>query len=134
MAFYIFLFLTVVWFALMTWLSHQEGELSGEASRELAQRLRFSPFDLETTNCYLRRTAHVVVFAILAALALATVLAGRQSFWWLFGVVLWSWADEATKPLIPGRHFSWFDVGLNLLGALLGWAMVAVLLFCLGLL
>ena len=35
--------------------------------------------------------------------------------------VIWSWADERTKPFIEGRHFSWFDVGLNVCGVMLGW-------------
>ena len=44
---------------------------------------------------------------------------------WLFAIV-WAWADEATKPLVQGRHFSWFDVGLNVLGIAIG--MIAVIL------
>ena len=35
--------------------------------------------------------------------------------------------DEATKPWIQGRHFSWFDVGLNLIGTFTGGAVVLIL-------
>ena len=34
--------------------------------------------------------------------------------------IVWAWADEATKPLVQGRHFSWFDVGLNIEGIKVG--------------
>ena len=40
--------------------------------------------------------------------------------WKMAAAVVWSFADEATKPLIPGRHFSWIDVGLNLVGCVPG--------------
>ncbi|WP_373218865.1 hypothetical protein [Ruminococcus sp. 5_1_39BFAA] len=40
---------------------------------------------------------------------------------------VWSYVDEATKPWIQGRHFSWFDVGLNLIGTFIGGAVVLIL-------
>lgn len=33
---------------------------------------------------------------------------------------LWSWLDEVSKVSIPGRHFSWLDTLLNLLGVIIG--------------
>ena len=38
------------------------------------------------------------------------------SVWLTVGTIVWVWADEATKPLVQGRHFSWLDVGGNVLG------------------
>lgn len=35
----------------------------------------------------------------------------------------------ATKPLIQGRHFSWFDVGLNLLGTVIGGLVIAMIVW-----
>ena len=51
--------------------------------------------------------------------------------WFMIFPAVWSYADEATKPLIQGRHFSWFDVGLNLLGTVIGGLVVAVIVWVL---
>ena len=47
--------------------------------------------------------------------------------WWLIIAPVWSYVDEATKPLIQGRHFSWFDVGQNLIGTVIGAVVVWIL-------
>ena len=46
MAFYISLISTILWFIFMTFLSHQDGEHTGRASRELAEHLRFLDNDI----------------------------------------------------------------------------------------
>lgn len=56
---------------------------------------------------------------------------GRLPMWFMIFPAVWSYADEATKPLIQGRHFSWFDVGLNLLGTVIGGLVVAVIVWVL---
>lgn len=38
----------------------------------------------------------------------------------IFLVLIWAVVDEATKSLIEGRRFTWFDVGLNEVGSLIG--------------
>ena len=124
MAFY--LILTILWFLFMTYLSHQDGEHTGRTSRELAEKLSFLDTDINVLNGKLRRIAHVVVFAVLTILLGMTLRMGGMPLWWLLTVFVWSYVDEATKPLIQGRHFSWFDVGLNLLGTVIGGAVVAV--------
>ena len=131
MAFYIFLRLTILWFLFMTYLSHQDGEHTGKASRELAEKLSALDFldsDINILNGRLRRLAHVVVYAVLAVLLGTTLELGGYSLWLTVGTIVWAWADEATKPLVQGRHFSWFDVGLNVLGIVIGILILLLIL------
>ncbi len=126
MAFYIFLGFTILWFLFMTYLSHQDGEHTGRTSRELAEKLSALDFldsDINILNRRLRRMAHVVLYAVLAFLLGITLKLGGYSLGLMAVAVVWAWADEATKPLVQGRHFSWFDVGLNVLGI----GMIAVI-------
>ena len=120
MAFYIFLGFTILWFLFMTYLSHQDGEHTGKTSWELAKKLSFLDSDINILNGRLRRLAHVVLYAVLAVLLGITLELGGYSPWLMVGTIIWAWADEATKPLVRGRHFSWFDVGLNVLGIAIG--------------
>lgn len=98
----------VGWLLIECWLSHASGDRSGEESRWLAK----------TTGVdegVLRRAAHVFLFLVLGLLA-------AEGWGWI-GVaiaVVWGLVDEATKVWIPGRHFSWIDVGLNLIGCVIG--------------
>lgn len=128
MTFCIFWVLTILWFILMTYLSHQDGEHTGKASYELAEKLKFLNDDVSMLSGRLRRLAHVVVFSVFTILLGITLWLGRYPFWPLGFTAAWSYIDEATKPLIQGRHFSWFDVGLNLLGAAIGYGVVAMLM------
>ena len=126
MAFYIFLGFTILWFLFMTYLSHLVGEHTGRTSRELAEKLSALDFldsDINILNRRLRRMAHVVLYAVLAFLLGITLKLGGYSLGLMAVAVVWAWADEATKPLVQGRHFSWFDVGLNVLGI----GMIAVI-------
>ena len=127
MAFYIFLGFTILWFLFMTYLSHQDGEHTGKTSRELAEKLSFLDSDINILNGRLRRLAHVVVYAVLAILLGTTLELGGHSPRLTAGTIVWAWADEATKPLVQGRHFSWFDVGLNVLGIVIGMVIVVVI-------
>lgn len=127
MAFYGCLFLTILWFLFMTYLSHQDGEHTGRVSLELAEHLRFLDADMNDLNGKLRRAAHIVVFAVFTRLLGLTLRLGGLPLGWLLVAAVWSYVDEATKPWIQGRHFSWFDVGLNLVGTLLGGVMIWIL-------
>lgn len=124
MAFYIFLIFTILWFLFMTYLSHQDGEHTGRTSRELAEKLSFLDSDINILNGRLRRLAHVVVYAVLTVLLAITLKLGGYSLWLTAGTIVWGWADEASKPLVQGRHFSWLDVGRNVLGIALGMVIV----------
>lgn len=123
----------VGWFLFMTWLSHQSGPKTAQESRALARELQplLPGRDPETINFLLRKTAHVVVFAVLTVLASGAFVAGQSAVppAWVYGLLaVWCWGDEVTKPLVPGRHFSWPDVGLNGAGVALG-AFVWMALF-----
>ena len=124
MTFYIFLVFTLLWFLFMTFLSHQDGEHTGKASWELAKHLRFLDGDVNDLNGKLRRIAHIVVFAVLTILLGLTIYFGGLPIWLHVIVIVLSYVDEATKPWIRGRHFSWFDVGLNLIGVGIGEAVM----------
>lgn len=113
----------------MTCLSHQTGQQTSRVSRTLAEELHplLPAADTERLNTLLRKAAHVVVFGVLTVLLAATLYAGQMQHWHPVAgavLVLWCWGDEATKRGVPGRHFSWLDVGLNGLGVLLGSAAV----------
>lgn len=120
MVFYVCLILTILWFFFMTYLSHQDGKHTSRVSRDLAEHLRFLDSDINDLNGKLRRVAHIVVFAVFAFLLGLTLEFGGASLKWMIIAAVWSYVDEATKPWIQGRHFSWFDVGLNLIGAAIG--------------
>ena len=60
----------------MTYLSHQDGEHTGRASRELAEHLRFLDNDINDLNGKLRRAAHIVVFAVFTFLLGLTLKIG----------------------------------------------------------
>ena len=102
----------VVWLLIECWLSHTPGEWSGEQSRALST---WSGVD----ERFLRRSAHVFLFAVLAILVLFAFPEIDVKL--RIGMVaVWGFIDEATKVWIPGRHFSWIDVGLNLIGCVIG--------------
>ena len=127
MAFFIFLAFTILWFLFMTYLSHQDGEHTGRTSRELAEKLSALDFldsDINILNGRLRRLAHVMVYAVLAVLLAITLKLGGHSVWLTVGTIVWAWADEATKPLVQGRHFCWRDVGRNVRGIAIGMVIV----------
>ena len=109
--------LTVLWLIISTILSHMPGARSSLESQTLA---RWTKVD----EGRLRRSAHVICFFVLSllfSLAFPTIPL------WLRAAALvgWSVIDEATKPMIPGRHFSWKDVGLNACGSAAG-VLVAI--------
>ncbi len=116
---------TILWFAVMTYLSHQNGEETSKTSWILAEDVHriWARESTEKINAFLRKAAHTVVFFILTILlekTLAEIGSGTLRVVWTGLLVVWCLADEVTKTFVPGRHFSWLDVGLNLLGFLLG--------------
>lgn len=122
--------LSLGWFLLMTWLSHQDGDHTRRMSLFWARAFGHAGEDAEALqhrNMALRRLAHPGLFAVWAALVAATRCAGGGAAGWLAVPLIWAWGDEATKPLVPGRHFSWLDVGLNLAGCLAGYAAFTAL-------
>ena len=104
---------------LEVFLSHQNGSRSREESRALSSFIHMN-------ERVLRILAHAVFFLILMFLAFRAF----STRWAAAGIAVWTLADEATKPLISGRHFNWSDVGWNIAGAVLGGLVYYIL--CLG--
>lgn len=63
----------------------------------------------------LRVSAHVVVYVVLGILFCLSF--PLHCLWIVFLIAV---ADEATKPLVKGRHCSLKEMGLNVVGAVLG--------------
>ena len=142
---------TVLWFLLAVFLSHQNGADTYQTSIGLAERIkdlmeRMGLFEqggifasvgadpLPFVHSLLRRTAHVGIYAVLAVLVgitmrtLARHTKLRIPIWTGAAFcIFWCWADEATKIPVEGRHFSWIDVGLNLLGCGIGLVVLLII-------
>lgn len=112
--------MTVAWFIFMTYLSHEDGEHTSATSLRLAKFLTFLGDDIEEINRYLRKIAHIVVFAVFTVLFCKTMELAKLPLWTISLVYIFVVLDEATKPFIRGRHFSFYDIMLNLTGALIG--------------
>ena len=126
MIFKISVLFTTIWFYFMTYLSHQSGEETTELSEGIVERI-IKYFKIENYNeihYIIRKLAHPFVFFIFAILVLFTLYQRWKTIKAfiiaIILMVLWTWMDEFTKLLIPGRHFSWCDVFLNLLGVIIG--------------
>ena len=111
----------------MTYLSHEDGERTSATSLRLARLLTFLGDDIEEINRYLRKIAHIVVFAVFTVLFCKTMELAKLPLWTMSLVYVFVILDEATKPLAKGRHFSFYDVVLNLTGALIGILIVMVI-------
>lgn len=125
----------MIWFGLMIFLSHQNGDATyvtgmglTKAVLDLAAWLGIA-LEAEALHMLLRRAAHVGLFLVFALLVMLTASSLRAQHAVRIPVwapalfcVLFAWADEATKILVNGRHFSWIDVGLNLIGCAVGCA------------
>ena len=83
-------------------------------------------------HLWLRKAAHIAVYLVEGALlfpALRGALKGTAKgfFSTVALCALIAIVDEAHKALIPGRHCSWDEAGLNVLGAFLGAFLGALL-------
>lgn len=124
----IYLCLAVLWFVFMTYLSHQDGEHTGKASLGLAKKLKFLNKNINKLNAYLRKAAHIFLFFVfILLLVIALKNMGKKIIYGVVTAIFWAWADERTKLFIKGRHFSWFDVGLNICGVMLGLAVSSLI-------
>lgn len=124
---YLFIVLTVTWFIFMTYLSHEDGEHTEKTSLRLARHFEFLGDDVEEINRYLRKIAHIVVFAVFAILYCITVRLAELPLWTMSLVYVFTIVDEATKPLIKGRHFNIYDVVLNVAGTTIGVLVVMII-------
>ena len=135
----IFTVITIFLFPGAFFLSHQGGADTDETSMFLTVRVcrlleyfGINPASEEQVNMILRSSAHVVIFLILTTmLCISFMLLKKQHHFripaWVGAIfcVFCAWADEATKIFVDGRHFSVFDVGLNLVGCGVGFVIYA---------
>lgn len=121
--------LSILWLLLALGLSSQTGPETGELSRKIAEFLGDILSVPETSmtafHSGLRTAAHVIVYFVLAFLVCGATLATfpERRYAWLVGMLACidiSVIDEYRKAFIPGRHCSWSEAGLNVLGCVLG--------------
>lgn len=99
------------WLIIEAVLSHTPGPTSSVESKTLSRWTGIN-------EGWLRRAAHVFLFLVLGLLS-----ALGFGVYGIVGAGVWSFADEATKPFIPGRHCSVLDIFLNLGGCVAGMAL-----------
>ena len=116
---------TIIWFIFMTYLSHQNGEETARASSRLMKLFWFlDTGQVEIVSSWTRRGAHVFCFMVLTVLLMKLLRIAKLHAWiGVLAVCVWCFFDEWTKRSIPGRHYSTFDVMLNVAGVLLGWLL-----------
>lgn len=124
---------TILWLGIIFFLSGQTGEQTASLSLSIARWLmRFFPGTTETgLHMCLRKAAHIGVYFVegvllFPALRRSLRSAGKGFIVTLVLCALIAAVDEAHKALIPGRHCSWDEAGLNLLGAFLGAGAVLI--------
>lgn len=122
---YIFPVITLVILIVAVWLSHQPGDISGMESSRIAAFLGVS-------DAFLRSACHYVLFFLITICCGVSLVLWEKPLWWLLFILPLCWLDEASKPLIMGRHFSWIDSGKNAIGAIAGMVVTILLSFVCG--
>ncbi len=117
------------WLALCVYLSSQSlddtGHLSISITRIIVKTMDLPENIFMRVHDGLRTLAHVVVFFVFSLFVSGAFVVTIQKYerFPLGAFVLCciiSVADEAHKQFIPGRHCSFFEMGLNVLGCLTG--------------
>ena len=122
---YIFPVITLVILIVAVWLSHQPGDISGMESSRIAAFLGVS-------DMFLRSACHYVLFFLITICCGVSLVLWEKPLWWLLFILPLCWLDEASKPFIMGRHFSWIDSGKNAIGAIAGMVVTILLSFVCG--
>lgn len=117
---YAFPVFTMLVLAVAIWLSHQPGDISGMESSHIAALLGVS-------DEFLRSACHYLLFILITVGCGVSLVLWEKPLWWLFLILPLCWLDEASKPLIAGRHFSWIDSGKNAIGAMAGMIITKVI-------
>jgi VanZ family protein len=124
------------WLCLLVWLSSQDGAATAQTSlglaRVVATALGMPQAAVAGLDQTLRTAAHYVGFLVLGGLACAAACAtwGRRPLPVLAAgglCCLVAVLDEVKKVAITGRHLSWPEAGLNVLGVLTGVLIAAAL-------
>lgn len=137
----IFWLITILWAAFCLFLSWQTGQETAELSSGIAQFLLillgkagFTP-DPQQFHMGLRLFAHFGVFLITGVLLAGSLevslpVGKRQNIYvFLLGSSICAFvavAAEVGKLAVPGRHLTWSETGLNVLGAIVGVALVCL--------
>lgn len=125
--------LTAGWLILALFLSSQTGAETGNLSMSISsfigKALGLAESTTPTINTVIRKAAHIVVYLILSSFAAAAAIITftKHRFAWLWPLppcVLIAILDEVRKAAIPGRHCSWGEAGLNVLGCVVGGIIV----------
>lgn len=122
----LFIFLTVVWFIFMVYLSHAKGERIDKISIKLSSYFDYFGDDIEEISRFLKKVAHILVFTVFTVLYCETIKLAALPIWSLSLVYIFTVIDEATKPLVKGRCFSLYDVILNVTGVVIGMLIIMV--------
>lgn len=109
-------FVDILWLCVMLYLSHASGEHTARQSRELHRITRIN-------EKVLRVVAHLVCYMVLGVLWAITVDVSI----WLAALIPVAVIDEGTKQFIKGRHTSYPEMGLNILGAAIGVSVVILI-------
>ena len=117
---YTFPILTIVILIVAVWLSHQPGDISGMESSRIAALLGVS-------DEFLRSACHYLLFFLITLGGGVSLVLWGKPLGWLLLILPLCVLDEATKPLIMGRHFSWIDSGKNAIGAIVGMIVTVVI-------
>jgi VanZ family protein len=121
--------LFTTWLILLVYLSSEDGLSTAHTSGKLtAFVVRLFHIRSELTwriDHTLRTSAHFVGFFILGGLAHAAAAATwvglrRPKIRVILSCILLSIIDEVKKVFIPGRHLSWEEAGINVLGIMCG--------------
>lgn len=128
------------WFPLVLWMAiivvGSTDRMSGErTSRLLGPILRWIKPDISAESLarwqfLIRKTTHVIEYGILGFLAARTFGGSKSQSG--FSVAIWAWLfcaafaalDEFHQSFVPSRESSLRDVGLDVLGASLGIALI----------
>ena len=128
--------MSLIWLGMMTYLSHQSGAATAQESYRWARLVQtvFKTADVKTIDQMLRHLAHVFLFMIYTVLMCGAgscikQLTKYKKTGYAFAAFpfFWSWFDEFTKPMVPGRHNDIKDVLLNLLGCAIGVVLAVVI-------
>ena len=125
--------LTILWLAFCFYLSWQTGEETTGFSQRIARflldllgRLGLQP-DPQQFHAGLRLFAHFGVFFVTGlltagALSISLPLGNGGMAFWIAAVscALIAVLAEVGKLAVPGRHLTWSEAGLNVLGSICG--------------
>ena len=116
---------SLLWLGLMFFLSHQSGDDTFNTSHGFTQWLA-ALLGVETNWLHgiVRKAAHLILYMVLAFLLCGWQRQRKGRLWVaLLVAVVFSFVDEGTKPLIPGRHCDVEDIALNDVGAVIGYVI-----------